>query len=187
MLRQILIFIIFITFSYSSFSSDKNNTFLEAAKRGDHETITNLLKEGVDVNVMDWADWTALNWSSLMLHTASIKILLQSGANIEHLGKGGKNSGRPLMMAAKKFGGLETVKLLIANGAKVDGRDQYGRTPLIMAARYGRLEIVLYLLKNGADPNSTSILDKWKSAIISAKIRGHKEVLEALLKSGATY
>lgn len=184
--RYIFIFLIFLSYSHSSFSSDKENSFINAAKNGDYETISLLIKDGIDVDVTDWAGWTALNWSSLMLHNANIKILLDSGADIEHLGKGGKNSGRPLMMAAKKFDGLETVKLLVTSGAQVNGRDQYGRTPLIMAARYGRLKTVLYLLKNGADPNSTSILDKWKSPIISAKIRGHKEVLEALLKSGAT-
>ena len=185
MLKQILIILFLITFSQSSFSSDRDHTFLESAKRGDHGTIALLLKEGVDVNVTDWAGWTALNWSSLMLHTKTIQILLESGANIEHLGKGGKNSGRPLMMAAKKYGGLNTVKLLISNGAEVDGQDQYGRTPLIMAARYGRLDTVLYLLKNGANPNATSILNQWKSALISAKIRGHKNVLDALIKAGA--
>ena len=55
-----------------------------------------------------------------------------------------------------------------------------------MAARYGRLETVLYLLKNGANPNATSLLKKWKSAYISAKIRDHTEVLNALVKAGAT-
>ena len=186
MLRKILIILVFITYSHPSFSSERETTFLEAAKRDNHETIKLLLKEGVNVNATDWAGWTALNWSSLMLHTSTIKVLLESGADIEHLGKGGKNSGRPLMMAAKKYGGLESVKILITNGAKVNGRDQYGRTPLIMAARYGRLETVLYLLKNGANPNATSILKEWKSAYISAKSRGHKEVSEALAKAGAT-
>ncbi|MEC9454782.1 MAG: ankyrin repeat domain-containing protein [Pseudomonadota bacterium] len=101
------------------------------------------------------------------------------------MAKGGKNSGRPLMMAAKKYRGLEAVKLLVRRGADVNGADQYGRTPLIMAARYGRIKIVRYLLSQGAETDAESIMRKWKTPLIAANLRGHEEVAALLREAGA--
>ena len=120
-----------------------------------------------------------------MLRDDTIEILLDAGADIEYLARGGKNSGRPLMMAAKKYEGTTTVKLLVARGADVNGSDQYGRTALIVAARYGRLETVRFLLKKDADPNAESIMKKWKTPLIAAKLRDHDEVAALLLNAGA--
>ena len=89
------------------------------------------------------------------------------------------------MMAAKKYHGLETVRLLVARGADVNGADQYGRTALIMAARYGRTEIIRFLLSRGANPNAESIMRKWKSPMIAAKLRGHDEAVALLQEAGA--
>ena len=158
---------------------------MEAAKAGDTDALHTFLAEGVDIHVSDWAGWPALNWAALMLRNDSIELLLDSGANIEYLAKGGKNSGRPLMMASKKYRGLETVRLLVARGADVNGVDQYGRTALIMAARYGRTEIIRFLLSRGANPNAESLMQKWKNPIIAAKLRGHDEAVALLQEAGA--
>ena len=166
-------------------AEERSDAFLEAAKTGDTDALRTLLAEGVDIHVADWAGWPALNWAALMLRNESIEFLLDFGADIEYLAKGGKNSGRPLMMAAKKYNGLETVKLLVARGADVNGADQYGRTPLIVAARYGRIEIVRFLLSHGARPDAESIMRKWKTPLIAANLRGHEEVAALLRKSGA--
>ena len=90
------------------------------------------------------------------------------------------------MMAAKKYEGTATVKLLVARGADVNGADQYGRTALIVAARYGRLETVRHLLENGADPNAESLMKKWKTPLIAANLRGHDTVADLLVHAGAS-
>ncbi|MDA1357420.1 MAG: ankyrin repeat domain-containing protein [Proteobacteria bacterium] len=158
---------------------------MEAAKIGDTHALRALMAEGVDIHVADWAGWPALNWAALMLQNDSIEFLLESGADIEYLARGGKNSGRPLMMAAKKYHGLETVKLLVSRGADVNGADQYGRTALIMAAHYGRTKIIRFLLSLGANPNAESIMQKWKTPMIAAKLRGHDEAVALLREAGA--
>ena len=89
------------------------------------------------------------------------------------------------MMAAKKYNGLKTVKLLTARGADVNGTDQYGRTALTMAARYGRIETVRFLLSLGAQPNAESIMQKWKTPLIAARLRGHEDIVSLLIKAGA--
>ncbi len=185
MVRQFIYSLTVLLFALPAFAEEPAETFLEAAKAGDNSTVRSLLAKGVGIHVKDWAGWPALNWASLMLHNDTIEILLKHGADIEFLAKGGKNSGRPLMMAAKKYRGLETVKLLVAHGAKVNGADQYGRTALIMAARYGRIETVRFLLSQGAQPNAESIMQKWKTPLIAARLRGHEDVVSLLLEAGA--
>ncbi len=185
MLRQIISTFLLVFFTLPAFAEERVDAFLEAAKSGDNKVIRALLAEGVDIQAGDWAGWPALNWAALMLRNNTIEILLDAGADIEFLARGGKNSGRPLMMAAKKYEGTTTVKLLVAHGADVNGSDQYGRTALIVAARYGRLETVRFLLENGADPNAKSIIKKWKTPLIAAKLRGHDAVAALLASAGA--
>ncbi len=184
--RQITFTLLLVFFTFPVFAGERVDAFLEAAKSGDNKVIRALLADGVDIQAGDWAGWPALNWAALMLRNETIEILLDAGADIEYLAKGGKNSGRPLMMAAKKYEGTATVKLLVARGADVNGADQYGRTALIVAARYGRMKTVSFLLEQGADPNAESIMKKWKTPLIAAKLRGHDDVAALLVSAGAT-
>jgi ankyrin repeat protein len=185
MARRIFFSLFFLICALPAFADERTELFLEAAKAGDSAAISKFLARGMDVHVEDWAGWPALNWAALMLRNETIEILLDAGADIEFLAKGGKNSGRPLMMAAKKYNGLETVKLLVSHGADVNGADQYGRTALIMAARYGRIETVRFLLSQGANPNAESGMEKWKTPMIAAQLRGHHDVVAILREAGA--
>ena len=185
MLRQFKYSLTFLLIALPAFAEERTISFLEAVKGGDTDAVRVFLLKGVDVQSADWAGWPALNWAALMLRNETIEILLNSGADIEYLAKGGKNSGRPLMMAAKKYNGLETVKLLSAHGADVNGTDQYGRTALTMAARYGRIETVRFLLSKGANPNAESIMQKWKTPLIAARLRGYQNVVSLLIEAGA--
>lgn len=185
MVRQFIYSLAFLSITLPAFAEERTEAFIEAAKAGDKGAVSKFLAEGVNVHVDDWAGWPALNWAALMLRNDTIEILLESGADIEYLAKGGKNSGRPLMMAAKKYNGLKTVKLLTAQGADVNGTDQYGRTALTMAARYGRTEIVRFLLSRGAHPNAESIMQKWKTPLIAARLRDHEDVISLLIEAGA--
>ena len=158
---------------------------IEAAKSGDAVQVSTLLANGTPVDTPDWAGWTALHWAALLLKDNVVDVLLRAGADIERIGKGGKNSGTPLMMAAKKYAGLGTVELLLARGADVNGTDQYGRTALIMAARYGRLQTVKALIAAGADVARTSTLKSWRTALYVAKSKGHSDVVALLRAAGA--
>jgi hypothetical protein len=93
--RQITFSFLLIFFTLPAFAEERVDDFLEAAKTGDTKVIRTLLAAGVDVQAGDWAGWPALNWAALMLQNETIEILLDAGADIEYLAKGGKNSGRP--------------------------------------------------------------------------------------------
>ena len=83
--------------------------------------VEKLLDAGVDPNARYRGDLTALMWAA------------------------GHADNAPL------DGGLRTVKLLLARGAKVDFVDDRGRSALMIAAGLGHAEIVKTLIEAGAD------------------------------------
>jgi|TARA_Y100000814_G_C12319808_1_gene397890 ankyrin repeat protein len=162
-----------------------SHPLIKATKEGNVSLVTNILERGTPVDTTDWAGWTSMHWAALLLKNDVIKVLLDAGADIEKIGKGGKNSGTPLMMAAKKYNGQETIKILLMNGADVNGSDQYGRTALIIASRYGRKKTVQILLDSGADVTRISTLRSWRTALQVAKHRGHQSIVNILREAGA--
>src|SRR5437773_691772 len=51
-------------------------------------------------------------------------------------------------------GDLEIVKSILANGAKIEARNEQGATPLLAATKAGCAEVVGTLLDHGADSNA---------------------------------
>ena len=91
-----------------------------------------------------------------------------------------------LILAATN-GHLEAARLLVAKGARIDGR-AYETTPLLRATFRNRIEMVDWLLDQGADPNATGWLGghaKGVSAFHLAAADGRVEIIERLRKAGA--
>ena len=62
-----------------------------------------------------------------------------------------KNGGRTALVWAAMFGRTETAKLLLKNGADVNGKNEHGMTALMAAAANGYKDLVELLLYQGAD------------------------------------
>lgn len=62
-------------------------------------------------------------------------------------------SGLTALHWAASYGQVNSVQLLIANGAEVDVLGPEGETPLLMAADGGHHEVVRLLLNEGANVN----------------------------------
>lgn len=108
-----------------------------------------LLAKGVDINgrVRDFG--SVLHYAAMMGNSKAIEDLLALGANINLPGNGGQT---PLLTAIKSNDqSLETVRLLVENGADVNRGDVSGWTPLHEACSKGDLELVKYLVSKGAD------------------------------------
>jgi len=75
----------------------------------------------------------------------------------------------PLVNAAAK-GYNDIIKLLIANGARVNGLPGKNFKPLHVAARWGHIETIRLLLSLGADPNLVNQDDQKASEIATSDI-----------------
>ena len=50
------------------------------------------------------------------------------------------------------------VKKLLAGGARIDARDQRGRTALLAATQRNRVEVARFLIQEGADVNAKDFI-----------------------------
>jgi uncharacterized protein len=88
-----------------------------------------------------------------------------------------------LMAAVAKADSLE-VERLVKSGAKLEARDDNGRTALLVAAHFGHHEVARTLLKAGADPNA---LDRQRYDLITiAAVRGDVEMIRVGLVGGSS-
>jgi ankyrin repeat protein len=87
------------------------------------------------------------------------------------------------LIEAAKEGDLERVKALIAAGANVNAKKNYGETALMYTAMLGHTEITQLLIKKGADVNAKT--KDGETALSLAKEQGHDEIVKLLIDAGA--
>ena len=83
------------------------------------------------------------------------------------------------LIAAAKLGDVAAVKSLIARGANVNTRTNYGATALHFAADRGHLEVIKVLVEAGADVNAKDEFYKFTPTMM-AMMHKQKEVVEYL-------
>src|SRR5690242_5233527 len=82
--------------------ASSRSTVVEAAMRGDRDTVRTLLKEGDDVNSAQPDGMTALHWAVQKNDVELAKLLLYGGANVRATTRIGGYT--PLLIASKKIG-----------------------------------------------------------------------------------
>jgi ankyrin repeat protein len=116
--------------------------FLRAALSGDITVMRLLLEKGADPNIPTFAGTTALmaaagvNWAENQTYTESkealmeaLKLCFEKGADVN-----AKNSmGITAVIGAANRGSDDMLEFLVQKGAKLDVKDNEGRTPLVWA------------------------------------------------------
>ena len=120
----------------------------DAARRGDVDTVRNLLQRGVDVQTAQADGMTALHWAALRSDVVLAETLIYAGANLEAATRIGQHT--PLH-AASRTGQPGVVRALLDAGADPRARTASGATALHLAAQAGSGEAVAALLDRGAD------------------------------------
>ena len=62
-------------------SSLKAMSLLDAAEKGDADTVRQLIHDGANVHAVDGDEWTALHWAATNGHQDTVTALLQANAN----------------------------------------------------------------------------------------------------------
>jgi ankyrin repeat protein len=117
----------------------------------------------------------------------TVKLLLDSGANIEATDEG---RGPPLVDAAG-YAQTNVVRLLLDRGANLHARDKHGNTALItascecaVATMNDAYDVVKLLLEQGSDVNAHS--NDGATALMNAAAGiGGSAIVELLLEHGA--
>ena len=148
------------------------------------ELETLLLAKGAKVDVkLNSLGWTPLCTTVTKAadkpNSEHIKLLLQLGADVNHLDINGRT---PLMLAAS-MGRLDSVEVLMRNYADNTTFDNFGWSALMFGVYYNHIDLVTFMLDNGADPNIMS-----PQGLTALKIaQEHKRIrmVDLLLEYGA--
>jgi len=123
----------------------------------------------------------ALVPTALRGETNKMKLLLSAGANANEPACEGSLCVRPLFAAAL-CDCPDAVRLLLDNGANVNGKSKDGQTALVAAAYEGHAATVKLLLLRGADP---SVQWEGLTALEWARQQQHSEIINLLENKGA--
>ncbi len=115
---------------------DGGTALLNAVFFGYREAAAELLKYKQGIEAIDLNE--AVLIAAGMGHIDILKDMLQNQVNVNVIGR---NNRTPLM-AAVKFGRVDTVRLLVDNGSDPTPKDNDGSTALIVARDAGNKEII---------------------------------------------
>ncbi len=131
-----------------------NSVIAAAAYMGTPDMVEVLLENGADPMLVDQFGKSPMCYAAGRGFTDVVRVLLDGGVDVN--ARYG-NDLTALMWAAGHsadagyLDALEVMNLLISRGARIDDRDDRGRTALMMAAELGHDEVVDALLGHGAD------------------------------------
>ncbi|MCY1022213.1 ankyrin repeat domain-containing protein [Pyxidicoccus sp. MSG2] len=129
-------------------TSEAERYLLEAARAGDVEVVTGLIKAGTPVEARDARGFSPLILAAYHGHTDTVRALLAAGADA----CAGDNRGNTALMGAAFKGYADIVGLLNQQQCAVDQTNRFGQTALMFASLFGRKEVVEQLRKQGASP-----------------------------------
>lgn len=158
---------------------DGYTPLMYASQYGYTELVKDLIFVGAQVNTESYDGNTALTIATLKEHKWVIKALIDGGATAiassslrdavaMYQGKDGiekirelllkdinevDDNGYTSLMYASQYGYTDLVKVLIAEGVRVNTKNNDGTTPLMLAASYGHIGIVKVLRSAWAKVN----------------------------------
>jgi ankyrin repeat protein len=169
----------------------KKNTenFIDAAMMGQIEFVQAGIKNGIDINAIGSNGKTALMYAAANGHTSMIKALIQAGANLDILSDeeiAGESKTALMYVASSYFATNrhEVIKVLVAEGANINLKGQYGLTALMWAAICNYINAVEALIEAGADLNIRD--NDGNTAIMYAKARQFDTLLNLLKQAGVS-
>lgn len=172
---------------YKEPSKGPDAAWFDAVKRGNFKLVKDMLEansrllEAKDIAALGQ---TALGWAAFIGYTDMVTFLIEKGADLYAADRG---DVLHVLKAAVLGGNIETIAYLFPlfeQAIDLNDQEPAGETLLMIAAADGRLEAVKFLMGKGADIHLVSEKYHW-NALTAACKRGHREIVEVLLKAGA--
>ncbi|GAB7357382.1 hypothetical protein MBLNU459_g8322t1 [Dothideomycetes sp. NU459] len=158
---------------------DLSQQLYYAARNGDAELITELLRKEASVDLKDSLLNSALETASAQGHKKIVDLLLDKGANPNL--RTPFDYGSVLIVAADR-GHSDVVKTLLDGGADPNMRGRKISTALEAAVMRGHAEIVRLLLRAGADWKIVGF--SGRTALATATASGLIDCVEAFYEAG---
>ena len=117
---------------------------------GHYQVIERLIASGVSTDAITSRKETPLLFAVKRNHFAVTERLLRCTIVSNLVGAEDERSEKPVHHTART-GSVEIFKLLMSNGAKINGENSFGWQPLHIATAYGHLALVQSLLQQGAN------------------------------------
>jgi ankyrin repeat protein len=150
-----------------------------AAEIGSLEAMKVLVDHGADVNAQNAFGSTALMWS--VTDSRKVRLLLDHGADVNQTAKSGRTA---LIIAAFTDPSAQVVRMLLAEGAKVDVMDRRKVTPLNAATFGNDTDSIHMLIEADADMETADTFIGMTPLINAAGSRNLAAV-KLLLEHGA--
>lgn len=186
MLLSICLLCLSLMAAEQAFRNDLNEPFLRAVMKGENSRVEELLRMGADPNtVHPLTGWSALGVAAFYGWPEIVSLLLQNGANVNHVDKHGRT---PLMKAVTlgPYDSLEEVltrkagiaKKLLEAGANPYASDPYGQ-PVWEMPRIDRYPEILSIFE------SAGIRKSKETELITAIGRNDLKRVRELISDGA--
>lgn len=179
-----LLFAIILSISFYGQDDSSENTLnyrlMDAAWKGNTDSVMYFLKAGADVNAKNQgSEETALIYASQEGHLDVVKILLENGAKPDIIPK--NNEGA--LIRATALGYIDIAEELIRAGANVDQSGQLSQKPLHYAAKFGYYYIVDMLIYYKANVDAKARYDV--TPLMTAIVSKYPSIAELLLQNNA--
>jgi len=159
-----------------------NTDLVKAAKSGNLEKITELIRSDADINttVGDSDKRNLLHHASQKGHSNLIEFLIKKGIGVNSLDKRGRT---PLYLACYDYK-FDSAKVLVSKGAKINISGAYNPLDMASSNSYYGTEIVELLLDNNADVNIVCRGTR-VTPLMGALHQEKTDALKLLLNAGA--
>jgi len=161
-------------------AADTDRRLIDAAKKGNRESVRALLKENAPVNARDADGTTALHWAARADDMETAQLLMRAGADVKAADRYGIT---PLGLAAE-VGDAALIEALVKAGADVNAARPNGETVLMTAARTGKPDALKVLLAHGADVNAREN-QFGETALMWAAAENNAAAIRVLAQAGA--
>src|SRR5262245_16225578 len=165
-------------------NTESSRAMLEAAARGQVETLKRLIAEGISLETANAVGETPLLLAVKNDHLSAAVLLMDMGANINAQAA---NKDSPWLLAGA-LGRTEMLRHMIPKGPDLSLRNRFGGNALIPACERAHVETVKLLLTTTIDVNHVNNLG-W-TCLLEIVILGdggprHVEVAKLVLAAGA--